>query len=563
MIGSARLRLWDEGDAKQPWSDGVNTAVFNGELFNLPELQKTLGMLGASEIEVLVVGLTRLGPSFLNMVDGQFAGAMISNNDQSWVLFRDRWGQVPLYYFADEVELIVGSTPNVLRAYVGERAWTPDVAGLMETVCWWGPSAPRTAWQGVAQVPAGHVVEIARGVSPRSLKWATSVGGPDDSDSAQDNLVPDLARHLERSVATRSRTSGDGIAGSLSGGIDSFLVCAYATGHGLRHTFGLVSRFGNEDHVAQTAIARGLGVTHSVVELTPSRIASAFESEVRSIGVPLVRLGPVAMGMLAREVSTQGFRVCLTGEGADELFGGYDSFRLLASFMGMFPGVPWEAFGSAEFDAGRSAGAAYWKFASENAAGPLAARASLARLTTRYTTFPSASIVSEQESRALALLGDGADTLENLRQAEIDRLLACYLLPVQSDHAWANHAVEARFPWLSSEVANLALRTPVRRLIEPARGKIPIRQLGGQLVEQLGLPSVDFSKRAFRTELSSLMADPAAAQVITDLCRRCPASMIDVPAVLQLMEACAQRRRWSESQSMLVILTASLGVLCG
>lgn len=562
LIGSARLRLWNEGAATQPWSRDRVIAVFNGELFNLDELRQRLGSPHASELEVLVLGVTAHGVEFLNDIDGQFAGVIVDQSRDRALFFRDRWGQVPLYLGCEAGVTAGASTAAAVRMMLGHRRGVVDSAGIVETACWWAPVAPTSSWQGVEQVPPGSFVYVERGSVTARGRW---VPAPlPTSERALETTVDtaDLSNRLNASVRLRSRTSGTPLTVALSGGVDSFLVATSAASLGLKHTFGLVSREGSLEHAHQQLIGNRLGLSHEAVVLHPRRVLESFEGALRKIGTPLVRLAPIGMSILADEVSRAGFRVCLTGEGADEMFAGYDSFRILAASRGEYEGKSWAEFGTGEFDAANRAGPLYWRFAADNRAGPLDSRINAGRFLTRFLRFDPSGLLAKQESRAVNSSSDVIAALESHRRAEIDTLLSSYLLTVQSDHAWAASAVECRFPWLGSHVTDLALRVSAKSMIEASSGKLPIRALGAEKAEELGLDPAMFSKRAFRVDLSHLMADPRVFDGFMEYCRACPDELLDVEGVLGVMDACRERARWPEPQSMLVTLAATFGVLC-
>ena len=328
---SARLAIFDLPRGWQPLeaSPGGGLLVYNGEVYNHPELRAELAARGerfatTCDTEVVLRLLERDGVAALDLLNGQFAIAWWQPAPRRLTLVRDRFGVRPLYY--------------ALRRRRNARV--------------------RLRGEGAVRVRRGRRRAGPRSASTRSSRSgararrgrcspASTRSGPAVSSSGSEGASSRSGRGGRRSTAPVSRpariwrsscarVSGCACAPTslsgtyLSGGLDSSLITALAqqeTDHELR-TFSIAfadPRY--DERVHQEEVARAIGTRHHVVEALPRHIADAFPDVVRHAETPLVRTAPVPLYLLAREVREQGITVVATGEGADELFWGYELFK--------------------------------------------------------------------------------------------------------------------------------------------------------------------------------------------------------------------------------------------
>lgn len=557
---SARLTHWEEGASTQPYaSESGAVAVLNGELYNLQHLRNHLGLPDASEIEVLVAGLDREGAAFLNEVDGQFAALVRPHREGPAYAVRDRFGICPLYYTDVDGAVIVGSNLASVTAAAG-RDWQLSVPGVASILAEWAPGGELSPFDGIHQLGRGGILTLANGRVVASERWyARGSGLNTDGDLASLELA------LRDAVGIRLRSTGR-VACLLSGGIDSTVIGAIAGEAGLDVAMGLTLE--GEDTVAarQRQVARTVGMELVQHRLTPDEVVGLLEEYVSTRRVPLVRLGPVGMMALARHARSIGVRGVLSGEGADELFCGYDSFRVLAARAGLFgpvDGLDWGMFGIPEFGASHSVTwrRAYWR-------GMIGLTGSQA---TRRATLlaPMAAMLGERLRGVVSVPAHAEEAqtdprliLEDRRRQDLENLLASYLLIVQGDHAWMEESVELRPPYLAAPVADWALDQDPRSLISLPAGKLPIRSLLERLAERNpGLAELNFEKAAFRVDAAFVLRDPAAFSRLIDHIRRSPADMMDTTAVVRRAERSLATGRCSELESMIYLFTASLGIL--
>lgn len=563
-VWSTRLALWDEGDPAQPFvgADGW-VAAFNGELFNLEMLQRRVGRPGASEVEVLARGLQRYGPSFLAEIDGQFAGVVMDTRNQTAWAFRDRFGICPLYVTEAGCGVAAASGIEALEALVPGAASGWDPQRLAAVLCEWAVPPPSSPWARIDQLRPGTCLRITRGSRGATVRFAEVRGEASDDDAPLADAP--LADVLRGAVRSRARTTGR-IAVSVSGGIDSTTVAALGVEVGIDRSFGLVVAGESVVGERQADVARVLGLHHEVLELRPGPVFDHFVEFVRTRRVPLARLGPVGMTALAQFVRGHGYTSVLCGEGADELFCGYDSYRILAARQGQFgppDSLDWSIFGSPEFAAGRGPtwDQAYWRNLISLRRTPGLHRSQIVNPLSAMLSPALAEAVREaQDADAARTAATGV--LDDRRRHDLERLLPGYLLTVQGDHAWMDEAVEQRPPFLSNDVSAWAMSRAADRHVTAAQGKTLLRGAVTDLAaDHPGLGALNFDKAAFRVDCSLWLTDPGTWSALLDAVALCPAEILDVPAVLARGRACATAGRCSEAESMVLLVAASLGVL--
>lgn len=331
-LAHVRLSIIDVAGGAQPMAneDGRVVVVFNGEIFNYLELMAELKAKGhrfqtQSDTEVLVHGWEEWGSELPTRLIGQFAFAIRDRRDGSVFLARDRFGVRPLFLAERGNRLIFGSEAKALFAS-GEVQAEADPAGLDQAYQFWGTRPPRTPFRGVWRAEPGCCASWSDGKLKAwryySLEYASA---PVEDRRA----IEQLDALLHSSVSLRMRADVP-VGGYLSGGLDSSIICTLAaqlSPYALR-TFSVTFADPNFDESQfQQAMASRIGSRHTVQHIEASEIARAFLPVIRHTETPVVRTAPVPMYLLAKLTREQGIKVVLTGEGADEIFIGYDLFK--------------------------------------------------------------------------------------------------------------------------------------------------------------------------------------------------------------------------------------------
>jgi len=518
-LASTRLAIFDVPGGWQPMRGERGTLlVYNGEVYNHPELRRELGgdFHTTSDTEVVHRLLEREGAAALHRLNGQFALAWWEPAERRLTLVRDRFGVRPLYWAAlPDGGLAFASEAKALFAS-GEVAAVPDLVGIDEVFTTWGARAPRTAFAGVAQLPPGGLFVWQDGVVIAQRRWwapdydrdapaaRAAVGGGSGersgSSPAADGELADLLAD-----AVRLRLRADVPVGTyLSGGLDSSLITALAqraSDHELR-TFSVAFHDARYDERSfQQQVADALGTRHHVVEVGAREIADGFRAVVAHAETPLIRTAPVPLYLLAEATRARGITVVATGEGADELFWGYDLFketalrelharepaRAEALLDRLYPylDTPAERRGPAWTRFFFEAGAASDPLFSHQ---PRIAATGVVRAFYRPEVAATLARANGEDplARLRAELPAGFarwSALERAAYLELTTLLEPNLLAAQGDRVAMAHGVEGRFPFLDHRVfAHSVALAPERKLGPGLREKAQLRALAQRLL---------------------------------------------------------------------------------
>jgi asparagine synthase (glutamine-hydrolysing) len=336
-LAHARLAIIDRDTGWQPMGASERWICFNGEIFNYLELRRELEGKGHrfrthSDTEVLLHCYLEHDTALFDRLNGQFAFAIWDAPRRRVVFARDRTGILPLFYCVHDGRLRFASEVKALFVDPAvPRALAP--AGVEEALTFWSALAPLTPFEGVRQLPPGAVavVDLDADGEPRVIsRWQASFPTERPARGDEDEAAERLLAALEASATIRLRADVP-VGSYLSGGLDSTLVAALVARRGdvpLR-TFSLrfEDREFDETEFQRIATER-LGTDHSAVTCSDAHIAAVFPDVVWHAEAPLLRTAPAPLLLLSRLVRESGFRVVLTGEGADEIFAGYDVFQL-------------------------------------------------------------------------------------------------------------------------------------------------------------------------------------------------------------------------------------------
>ncbi len=308
--------------------------VFNGEIFNYVELRAELERAGhrfytRSDTEVIVHLYDRYGDRFVEHLNGQFAIALWDGERRRLLLARDRVGIRPLYHATRRGRLWFGSEIKTLLAALPECA-SLDPAGLVQTFTFWGPADPQTLFDGVESLPPGHVLTLeADGRRTLRRWWDWDFASAAAPHTSIDAAAEELRALLLDAVRLQLRADVP-VGAYLSGGLDSAAIAALIRGYSdtpLR-TFSIAFAEREFDEgPEQQVMVRHLGTEHTTLTLGAADIGAVFPELIRHTEAPVLRTAPAPLMLLARAVRAAGYKVVLTGEGADEVFAGYDLFK--------------------------------------------------------------------------------------------------------------------------------------------------------------------------------------------------------------------------------------------
>jgi asparagine synthase (glutamine-hydrolysing) len=336
-LGNARLSIIDLSTGQQPIAseDRNLWIVFNGEIFNYIELRPELEARGhqfttSSDTEVLLHAYEEFGPECLERLNGQFAFAIWNQREQTLFLARDRLGVRPLFYTLSQGDLIFGSEIKAILADRRVRAEI-DPAVLDQIFTCWSPLAPRTVFRDIVEVPPGHYLLAGKGKVVVKNYWQIDFTPADSGQPPKslENYEEEFSQLLVDAAKVRLRADVP-VGAYLSGGLDSSIIASIIRNFTSNHldTFSIAFDDVNFDEsVFQRRMADYLGTEHQVIRATHADIGRVFPDVIWHTEVPLMRTAPAPMFLLSQLVRDSGFKVVLTGEGADEFLAGYDVFK--------------------------------------------------------------------------------------------------------------------------------------------------------------------------------------------------------------------------------------------
>ncbi len=350
-FANRRLSIVGLGDGSQPIfnEDSSVAVVYNGELFNYPEVKAQLQAKGHvfrthTDTEIIVHLYEEYGEDVFEHLKGQFAIALVDFSKRTIFLARDRVGICPLHWSRQGDWLFFGSEIKALLAS-GAVPAAPDPRGLDQLFTFFAMGTRRTMFEGVESLLPGHYLKIAfrRDGRPAEIVerryWDLDFpdAGSEENPSDITPLVDEFEAKFQRAVEIRLRADVP-VVGYLSGGVDSAYVLATASK--LRGTpvpsFTIqVPGKGLDETSDALFTARALGSRPTILRSDSTVIANTYPQLIASADCPVIDTSCAALWRLSQEVHHQGYKVALTGEGSDEAFAGYIWFKLrkLAYFM--------------------------------------------------------------------------------------------------------------------------------------------------------------------------------------------------------------------------------------
>jgi asparagine synthase (glutamine-hydrolysing) len=339
-LGARRLAIIDLEGGQQPIDneDGSIWVAFNGELFEYRELRRQLMSRGhrlatRCDTEAWVHLYEDDGEGMFERARGQFAVSLWDRRTRTLILGRDRVGICPLYYAQADGWLIWGSEIKAILAS-GLVAPRPDARGVDHFFTFFGVGTTRTCFEGIKSLPPGHYLKIRDGRVTQHCYW--DLDFPDSgAERRLDDpapLVQELEARLFQAVERRLRSDVP-VVSYISGGLDSTIVlgmCNRLRDEPIKaFTIGLESA-GPDERAPAAEAAAVLGSPLATMAVDRSALAGAYPELVRAAEGPVLDTSCAALLRLAQSVHQEGYKVALTGEGADEALAGYVWYKFQA-----------------------------------------------------------------------------------------------------------------------------------------------------------------------------------------------------------------------------------------
>jgi asparagine synthase (glutamine-hydrolysing) len=594
-LAHTRLSIVDLSSGQQPLTNESETLwiVFNGEIFNHLELRDELEALGhrfrtRSDTEVIVHAYEAWGEDAFVRMNGQWALALWDATRRRLVLCRDRFGVRPLYvcehqgavYFASEIKAIFAASGSIPRVI--------DPVGIDQTFTFWSVIAPRTVFSGVEELRPACLRVYESGHRTERVFWEARYPELPTRDGQFAGSIEDAAeavgRALEKATSLRITRSDVPVGSYLSGGLDSALIATYGARYASSRfqTFSLGFDDSEYDETGyQQIMAQHIGSEHHQIVVKRKDIADVFPDVVRYAERPILRTAPAPLFLLSRLVRQHGIKVVLTGEGADEMFAGYDLFRegKVRRFWAKHPGsrfrsrllerlYPYLArspvsqqamarqFFGRDLDAQSSPGFAHaTRWQTTSALKRLLSRDMREEITGHSAVHDLLSTLPSAFPRWTHLAQD--QYLENRT------LLSGYLLSSQGDRMLMAHSVEGRFPFLDKDVVALADSLPPRYKLRVLDEKHVLKRIGHGTIPEAVLTR---KKQPYRApDALSFVGDAVPEYVHEMLNERfiARAGIFEPTAIGQLWSKCRARRNdpFSNADNMALVGVISAQLL--
>jgi asparagine synthase (glutamine-hydrolysing) len=528
-LGSARLAVVDAPLSHQPLAsgDGHFVLAFNGEILNYEELRAHPAIRDwtwrtRGDTEVLLALLARLGPAALMLLNGQFAGALWDARRGRLLLFRDRMGIAPLYFAPRESSLAFASTIGALLT-LGGIDTSIDPLALRQLYTFWAPHPPNTMCRGIKQLPPASYALVHHGRMELKRYWEPAFTGTLASTTDADKA--ELLREALLAATRRALQADERVGALVSGGLDSAGICGLASREAARiPSFSMTfddplhdeSRF-------QTIVATANGTDHHTVRCTPGLMAAALPDVVAHAGTPFMRFAPAAAYLMSAAIREAEIKVVLSGEGADELFCGYDLFKEVVA-RGDTPG---EAPSVSQLASSGVGGTPAEQIPARVLALMMGKQAGadprFVAHRMRWNGAQQASTFVRPE--LLHDAGDATDLLhaelpsayaswsqlERAQCVELRTLLPDYVLATQGDRMLMAHSIEGRFPFLDNTVVDFALAVGDEDKLRGSSEKFVVRQALADVVPQAIL---DRHKQAYRAPVGDVLCSDAGQQLV-------------------------------------------------
>jgi asparagine synthase (glutamine-hydrolysing) len=343
-LGMRRLSIVDLCTGHQPIHNEDSTiwVVFNGEIYNFPELRPELERQGhrfytKTDTEIIVHLYEEFGAECVRKLRGMFAFALWDERRQRLLLARDRFGKKPLHYALHGGRLLFGSEIKELLA-AEPKLTGLDPQGLLSSFYFGYIPDPLTAFAQIRKLPPGHLLEFTSGHIRLSKYWDMPAYGVYEPQS-EEECLEELEHRLAEAV--RIRLISDVPLGALlSGGVDSSTVVALmartSTGPVKTFSIGFSNQDFNETDYARI-VARQFGTDHHELVIDPN-IEETVQMLTRSLEEPFSDSSMVPTYHVCR-LARQHVTVALAGDGGDELFAGYDRYEKYLRRLS-FPSIP-------------------------------------------------------------------------------------------------------------------------------------------------------------------------------------------------------------------------------
>ena len=516
-----RLSIVDIGGGHQPMERGAFAIVFNGEIYNHNELRSGLngvlegfggeflrdfggGFTSRSDTETLIALYAAHGVKMFEPIDGMFAFALYDSRTNLLYLARDRYGKKPLYYsfaggfaFASEINALKKVSPHTINH-----------AAIEAYLRFGFVPFEHTAYNEIYELPAASymIVNLAD-LSYVINSWNEETTVSDQPKISENEALDLVENALRRSVKNRLESSDVEVAAFLSGGIDSSLICYYAAQENQNlKTFTVSFDGGFDESVIANQTAKQIGSAHKTINIH-NEIKNSVEKILLAHGEPFADSSCVPSFFVSQAARKEA-KVVLNGDGADELFAGYRRYVPFSNHLYEIARIfsPLKSLLPAPNN--KMSGYNYLYRLLDSAGAKDCVQFWLKTRSDIYNELPISNAIIEQARTTL----ENRHKLSALSHAlSSDRKLLLFGdLLVKMDIASMAHALEARSPFLSRDMAHVAAALPDHLKIRGTTTKYILRKLAQK---RLGNTVASAPKRGFEIPLKNWVQGELKEQI--------------------------------------------------
>ncbi|MEO6133644.1 MAG: asparagine synthase (glutamine-hydrolyzing) [Ginsengibacter sp.] len=335
-LGNVRLSIIDINSGQQPMSDASENfwIVYNGEIFNYEELRRKIEEKGIvlkthCDTEVVVQMFALFGEKCLTYFNGQFSFCIWNKKNKELFFARDRVGIRPLFYWANKGAFAFCSEiKGLFTLGLIDKALSPQ--SLAQVFTYWTTLSPNTPFENIYELPPGHYMRVKDSEVKIEKYWSHDFSIDNDSMNRSMAVTVEEFHDLLKD-AVKIRLKADVPVGAyLSGGLDSSVTTSlvHEINPEILNTFSIGFEDKAFDETAyQLEASKYFNTNHTAFKCASSEIAEQFSNTIWHSEFPILRTAPTPMYLLSKKVREKNIKVVITGEGADEILGGYNIFK--------------------------------------------------------------------------------------------------------------------------------------------------------------------------------------------------------------------------------------------
>ncbi len=536
-FGNVRLSIIDLSGGQQPMAtaDGTKWIAYNGEVFNYLELREELISLGhkfktKSDTEVVLHLYEEYGEKCLTKLNGQFAFAIYDQKSEELFLARDRVGIRPLYYHQNGNQLVFGSEIKSVFEYTAiERRLSPQ--GLQQVFTFWTALTPNTIFEGIKELSPGHYLKFKNGKLETKPYWNLSFAKEEGLFRGSIDEAAEELRYLFNDAVKLRLRADVQVAAYLSGGLDSSVTTSFIKDiqPDVLNTFSIGFADKTYDETKfQKEVSAYLKTNHNSITVFDEDIPNLISKVIWHTEAPVLRTSPLPMMKLSGLVRENGIKVVITGEGADEVLGGYNIFKetIIRNFWArepkskirpallkkLYPYIPQMA------DASPAMLRMFFGYQLENTSSPVYSHLLRWKNSSRILNHLSGDMKQQIASKDLVTeyansIEDtvaGYSTLEKAQYIETNVFMSGYLLSSQGDRMAMGNSVEGRYPFLDHRIIEFAATLPDDYKLNGLNEKYILKYMMKGKIPQSVLKR---PKQAYRAPIATALLSGRSAMV--------------------------------------------------